>query len=382
MDLFNNSPVVLDAHQAMDKVGQRYLVALAKATYAFPADEYSFPTLAETQTPIFAADVFEGEPGHSTIFFECNYGLRKGLCDVILKATAYAPDAIPVKELFAGFQIGNCQKAVRIVGDRTWEGLFNLSPSRPAPFTQMPLTYSRAFGGSIPPLNEKDSGLSHPANPIGCGYAKGKYTSQLKGTAVPNLESPDQPISRCSANYKPCSFGPIGRSWQPRLPLAGTYDEAWKENVFPLLPADFDEAFFQCAPKDQQIPFPVGGETITLINMHPTRARVAFVLPDLELPMVLLTQQRSQHKLEPKVDCITIDADQQQFTILWRAHFPIKRAMDEIHTLGIGKISRCKWRPLVMGIGDCSGETITADTDDIMDITDAMDNCSDCGLTT
>lgn len=381
MDLFNGSPFVLDAHQAIDKNGHRYVVALVKATYIFPADEFSLPTLAEIQTPIFAADVFEGEPGLSNLYFECDYGLHKKRCDVILKATAYAPNATPVTELVAGFRVGDCQKAVHVVGNRTWQGLLSLSPSRPAPFTQMPITYSRAFGGSLMPVNEKDSSLSYPTNPIGCGYAKGKYTSQLKETPVPNLEDPDQPIRRCSANYNPCSFGPIGRSWQPRLSLAGTYDENWKENTFPLLPNDFNEEFFQCAPKDQQIPFPVGGEAVTLINMHPTRNRVAFVLPDLDLPMVLLTQQRSQHKLEPKVDCLTIDADQQQFTVVWRAHFPIKRAMNELHTLAIGKISRCKWRSLVMGTGNCSDEVIPENTNDVIYITDAMDDCSDCGLT-
>jgi len=38
---------------------------------------------------------------------------------------------------------------------------------------------------------------------------------------------------------------------------SGTYDEAWQRDMAPLLPEDFDEQFFQRAPPDQQIPYPV-----------------------------------------------------------------------------------------------------------------------------
>ncbi|WP_331346891.1 DUF2169 domain-containing protein [Cellvibrio sp. UBA7661] len=380
MDLLNGSPFVLDTHQAMDKTGQKYIVALVKATYDFPKDATSLPRLAKTQTPIYAADVFEGEPGFSSPIFESDYGLRKARCDVVINATAYAPQQQPVAELLVGMRVHECQKVLRVVGDRTWQGFLGLSPSAPELFTEMPISYSRAFGGSLPPQNEKDSGISYAANPVGCGYAKGKHTALLKGTKVPNLEHPDKPIRQCDGNYQPYSLGPIGRSWEPRLSCAGTYDDDWKENTFPLLPADFDEAFFQCTPKDQQIPFPVGGEAITLMNLHPTRERIHFLLPDLEMPMVLLTKQHIQHKLKPVVDCLTLNPDKEEFTLLWRAHFPIKRSLNEILTVAIGKISQCKWRSLVMGTGTCSGEIEPDNADDVVDVTDAMDNCSDCGL--
>src|SRR5690554_6498104 len=380
MDLLNGSAYVLESAQAIDKHGKRYMVALAKATYDFPTDDFTEPRLAKKQLPILSADVFEGEPGLSAAFFECEYGLRKKQCDVILKATAYARNHKPTKELLVGFRVGQCTKKIQIVGNRQWQGLLSLSPSRPEPFTEMPITYSRAFGGSRPPMGKKDEGIFYPQNPIGCGYAKGKYQAALKNTPVPNLEHPNKPVKHCDGDYPPMSFGPIGRSWQPRLAFAGTYDEKWKEETFPLLPADFDETFMQVAPTDQQIPFPVGGEPVVLVNLHPTKDSIVFALPNLDLPMVALTKNRTQHRLEPVVDCITIDADKQQLSILWRAHLPIARSIAEIDTLAAGKVSQCQWRTLVMGLGSCSEQASPDDPADLVDVTDAMENCSDCNL--
>ena len=49
------------------------------------------------------------------------------------------------------------------------------------------------------------------------------------------------------------SFGPIGRNFKSRVTLAGTYDKKWLDEIYPFLPADFDEQYYQAAPPDQQI---------------------------------------------------------------------------------------------------------------------------------
>lgn len=40
----------------------------------------------------------------------------------------------------------------------------------------------------------------------------------------------------------------MGRSWQPRLRYAGTYDQHWMDERLPFLPEDFDLRYFQSAP--------------------------------------------------------------------------------------------------------------------------------------
>ena len=52
------------------------------------------------------------------------------------------------------------------------------------------------------------------------------------------------------------SFGPMGRGWPGRIEYGGTYDQNWIDNIFPFLPPDFDDRYFQMAPPDQQIDLP------------------------------------------------------------------------------------------------------------------------------
>ena len=51
---------------------------------------------------------------------------------------------------------------------------------------------------------------------------------------------------------RPAGFGPIPPHWQPRLRYAGTYDEAWQRDRYPLYPTDLDDRFFLCSPEDQR----------------------------------------------------------------------------------------------------------------------------------
>ncbi|MEN5203150.1 DUF2169 domain-containing protein [Stenotrophomonas sp. TWI700] len=68
-------------------------------------------------------------------------------------------------------------------------------------------------------------------------------------------------------SYQPAGFGVVGRAWAPRLALAGTYDDAWKTQRWPGLPHDFDFAYWNGAPADQQIEFPPPNLRIELFNL-------------------------------------------------------------------------------------------------------------------
>lgn len=79
-------------------------------------------------------------------------------------------------------------------------------------------------------------------------------------------------------------LGPVAPYQSPRLELAGTCDEHWRQRRAPLPPEDFDERFNLCAP-EQQRPSEhlTGGETLTLENLCPEGSM------KLCLPRVLLT---------------------------------------------------------------------------------------------
>jgi len=348
------------------------LVVRCKASYAFPAEEGGAVQAAPQQVPILPSDLFDGEPGLSTPLFESDYVTRKHRCDVVVRASACAPQGRPVPELDVGFRVGHCEKRAHVVGDRRWQTrLTGLTPGTPEPFTAMPITYGRAYGGSCEVRGQPQA---HPANPVGCGYAGARGEGDLHNQPVPNIEQPGHPVTRIGGNYRPWSFGPIGRSWQPRLPLAGTYDDHWKDEVFPLLPANFDEGFFQCAPPDQQIDHPRGGEDVHLLNLHPTRPHIRFVLPALDMPMAVLDRKQRLTFLQPVVDTVALDAQAERLIIVWRAQHPLRRSLREIELVAAGSVCKRWWKSRVLGTEDCGCGGVETDDEDLAPVDRALDD--------
>lgn len=113
-------------------------------------------------------------------------------------------------------------------------------------------------------------------NPVGRGFAEDWYlrATRLKRVPAPQIEAANQPMTRFGGDYVPDGFGVVGRAWRPRLALAGTYDQQWLDHRQPNLPADFNFAYWNGAPADQQVvPHMDGDETITLYNLCPAGIR-------------------------------------------------------------------------------------------------------------
>jgi hypothetical protein len=363
MEIINGTPFKLDAQQALDKSGRRILVVMVKGTYAFPDQDAQVPQPAAVQLPFLAADSFEGEPGFSAPLFESDYATQKPRCDVLVHAHAHAPGQVPVRELDVAFRLGACEKWARVVGDRHWEaGLTGVGPGAPEPFIDMPITYGRAYGGSC---ELRGQVCAHPANPVGRGFAGPHGEADLRGSPLPNVEAPGEPVSVRGGHYRPWSFGPIGRSWQPRLPLAGTYDERWKQEVFPLLPEDFDPRYFQAAPPDQQIDYPRGGEEVRLLNLHPQRPHIHFVLPPLEMPLAVLDVQRKLHLLDAVADSVTLDVQAGRVIVVWRAQHVLRRSLREVNLIAAGSVCKRWWKSRVLGTEDCGCGGIETNDEDL-----------------
>ena len=149
MEIVKELPVEAGVNLAPDRDAREHWVVVVKATYLLPegSDE---PVLAAEQAPIVYADEYLGEPGLSSIATAYDFAPEKPFGEFLLTGSAISPDGRPVTELLVGFKVdGLIAKTIRVVGDRIWrEGLVpGISPSAPAPFTRMPLTYERAFGG-------------------------------------------------------------------------------------------------------------------------------------------------------------------------------------------------------------------------------------------
>lgn len=346
MELVNKSRYPMEVTTALDKSGREHLVLIAKATYRF-GDGGRLAELVEDSHPIAFADSFVGEPGLSAPLYEADLARVKKRCDVLVDATAHAPGERPVHELEVALRVGSLTKQLLVIGNRTWQrGRSGLSQSAPEPFTSMPIHYGRAFGGG--PLQ------AYLPNPVGRGYCHDPDASVVDQLPLPNTEDPAHRVRSPDAAVRPLAFGPLGRHWIPRSAYAGTHDARWREDVFPLLPDDFDEAFFQVAPADQQIDFIQGGEEVSLRNLVPGKPLVTFKLPRPELPVKLLYTSHRAVELPTVVDTLFIEPEVELFSLVYRTSLPLdRRGLFGISLVAAGPVCKRWWQSKVLGTEDC-----------------------------
>ena len=317
--------------------GREVLILVVKGTFLFPKDE-EFPQIAEEQLQLVEADRFTGEPGKSAILEEVDYAHHKPVCDVLLKGSAYAPGGRPVQRVTVSLQVGSSiEKSFDVVGNREWDtSLIVRRSTPPQTFVEMPITYDRAFGGTDHDSERPERVATYGKNPIGVGYYPLSAEKNLAGRPLPNSEERGKPVSKINDQYEPMSFGPIGRNFAARYPLAGTYDELWLDSRAPFWPEDFDYRYFQAAPRDQQMPYPTGGEQVVLRNLTPT-GFASWKLPMTRMPFSIVRRNQAPEVREAVIDTIFIDADASQFSMTWRLGVPLKRDCFEIAQVIAGR---------------------------------------------
>lgn len=163
-----------------------------------------------------------------------------------------------------------------------------------------------------------------PRNPVGVGlYGSAKEAIEQP---LPNLEDPLHLMSSPTERVPPAGFGPIARSWQPRLGFAGTYDGAWVKRQAPLWPSDFDLRFFNAAtPGLIASPGLKGGEEVVLAGLSPD-GQISFPLPRRRLMVKSIFRHRVERRELP-LDAIHIEPDQGTLSLIWRAAIPVRHEM-------------------------------------------------------
>jgi hypothetical protein len=342
MELINSTRMDAAYTMGMEPSGRELLVVVVKGTFQlFSTGEIA--RLHDVQVPLTMADVFFGEPGRSAPQYEADFSPRKPRCDVLLNASAYAPNGRPTTRVNVAVRIGNWAKTFAVVGDRRWEaGATGIGMTPAVPFTRMPITFDRAFGGTDDRSEDPAQHAAFLLNPSGRGFHKILRNEWIDGSPLPNTEEDGRPVTWVSGDYRPMSFGAVGRHWEPRYRFAGTYDERWLENHFPFLPPDFDEQYYQAAPLDQQIPHPRGGERIELANLT-ADGRAAFVLPAFDAPIYYFLKNGDREDSILTLDTMVIEPDLQRFTLTWRATRAIRRSMFELTQVVVGKRSQAWW---------------------------------------
>jgi hypothetical protein len=339
----NLTPYAVGELAGKDAEGFPMFVVVVKGTWQWQRDGRVVPV---APVPIQEADEFVGEPDASGLRVASDLGPPKPRVDVLLQGTLTA--AAPFTELDVALRVGaRLQKAARVFGARFWlPGVVrDMVPGKPQPTQALPFVWELAFGGDDP----EDVRSSEPRNPAGTGVTR--HPAELQGKQAPSFEDPADLISSSSSRPAPRGFGPIASHWQSRRVLAGTYDEAWQRSRSPLLPKDFDPAYWNVAPADQQLPDYQPGEEIRLLNMSP-RGLDFFYLPAFEVPVVFSSRAKT-FETSVQVDTIIMEPAEQRFSLVARAAFSPRPNLLAMGQVVVGQPTAACLRALATGKPYC-----------------------------
>ncbi len=315
--LNNQTPFEAERTWVRDKCGAEVWLVAVKGTFDINPD--GSLVLADKQEEVVIAPEFRGDPQSSSLLYDTDLPHKKHATDVLVFGHAYAPQKKPIKSIKVALKVASINKVLQVTGDRVWADTpGGVSMSFTKPFLKMPIDYERAYGGMDLTSNDPIQHDWDVRNPAGCGFAiKDK---NLVGKSVPNIEYPNELIKNLLRRPLIAGFGPIAGHWSSRVRFAGTYDEKWEKTRQPLLPEDFDERYYQCAPQDQQVQgYLKGGELVQLINMTPS-GHLQFRLPHFNFSFVTYYDDGSSDHHRADLHTVIIRPDVLRVVMVWHTH--------------------------------------------------------------
>ncbi len=207
MELVNQTPVPAKVTVTRLSDTERGGIITAKATFCFAQGE----AVLDTQAP-FALSLEPVATELGLLPPDLPYQVADERFEVVILGCAHAPNQEPVAEMRVAVSVGDERRELVVTGDRSWvvqDG--HMVMSSPVPFSRMPLTWERAFGGRCE--IEVDEGavvvVADPINPAGRGYdvdrdarAQAEYLGAPPGfprydyeRLLPNLERPDERVA-------------------------------------------------------------------------------------------------------------------------------------------------------------------------------------------
>lgn len=387
----NRTPHAASQFDMLDQFGAAFHVVVARMGYTLGscgADGMASLLPMARQSPLATEDLhLDGDTQAGTVQ-ESDFAPYKPRCDVIVNGMAHAPrgQAMPQFLVNLAVQAGKkslIDKSLQVCGERVFRkkgaltrvvqrcariatvGLLKPNSwqlSAPEPFLQLPLLYAYAYGGQcrieaddcaakdVPPAIRITAGTaaahdSCQANPLGRGFARHWYLDLKHITEVPAPRIMPAAQACTAAQFwqgaggkelpAPAGLAAIGRGWLPRRALAGNIAEKqqWNVDEVPALPEDFDFAYWNSTPPDQQCPYLAGLEQFTLTNLcrhdHPS-ARIdqrgntvlRFTLPPQVMCLLLADKNDQLLVRRLAIDTVLIDPQAATVELVWRAIVP------------------------------------------------------------
>lgn len=292
--------------------GEEIWTVALKATWDILPDGTT--TLSDTGQQVNAGAVMSSDG--NTLLYDTDLGPIKIATDIILNGHARTPNGKPATSVMAGLKVGDISRLARIHGNRIWDGK---RYGEPQPFEKMPLHYDRMSRGKYFPAYMSDF------NPSGISV---ETTPETGVSALPNIEFYDDDTP---------GFGALPRHWPGRLQFAGTYDERWQQEQAPLLPADLDERYWQCAPSPLYAGGQLkGGEVVCLGNLTPPgygrHGLLIFALPRIVPAFRTQFYDGSVRRHQAKLHTVIIEPDFPSVSMVWHTALPCHRLVNQLES--------------------------------------------------
>jgi hypothetical protein len=239
---------------------------------------------------------------HGEIFF------RKRGVDLCILGTIRL--GAPATRATARVEVGHWRHDLHVVGDRVWTKTRDgaLIPSRPAPFSEMPISYGRAFGGSAKVDGEP---VPYPDNPTGRGYCESP--EQAIGQLLPNLQTePGEGMPRWNARPDIAGWGPYPMYWGLRASKAVRTDPKSGEIL------DVSTELFNHAHPDLILDSVQPGSQVRLSGLR--QEPVSFSIPTVR-PRVEVHLGEVVHEHLGELDGVFVWVDAEHVHVTWRVRF-------------------------------------------------------------
>lgn len=318
--LTNETPFAAASAWTRDERGAEFWLVAVRAAFDIDPDGRQKPAVPQTDVARFPA--FAEDPATTEMIEDGDFYLDKAHTDVLVIGHAYTERAEPAERTEVRLKVANIDKTVSVVGDRfIANGPVAMTVSRPALFQRMPLTWSRAFGGT-----DSEAKAWEAANPVGRGFST--QPTRLEGELAPNFEYPDAPY-RTIGLGRPAGFGPVAHHWQPRVGYAGTYDQTWLDHRDPLPPHDFRREYYQSAPEDQQTQTPLVGYETVRLGRFTIEGYLEFLLPRLSFDFRTKFTNLPDRRHDAKIHMLRIYPDRRRFEITYLSALEVPPGREE-----------------------------------------------------
>lgn len=321
MEVFNETPYPFSHSHSMFNPEHPFLTAYVKGTFDLSDGAPSRPFSEEDQEDFELEANFLDRHGNS--LKKANDIVPfKPRGEWVIVGSAHAPGGTPVTSLEVSATVGTRQKRLAVFGDRKWvrdaDGSVYLTD--PEPFTELPIRAEYAHGGPGSKYNEHGIGFGPLGPTPGDSIAAANIMANGQGTVSWEKDEPH------------AGFGVLAPNLLPRRAMLGTYDNNWRLRRNPLPPEDFDPAFYNAAPPDQQIDgYLAGNEEIVLRNLHPTAAEFRTFLPGTRVrcfvhhrPQPDLPNDKEFAEIAVVLDTCFIDIPENKLSLLWRGTMSIE----------------------------------------------------------